>query len=265
MEEVFLPQRNDFIVDPVQKRLISFGDCRCNGILAAKGRNAYGISGILQCIGDDFSIVIGPGDCIAVLQRILCIRIGIILLKLYLGVVGSEVSFRCGAGYHNDLIVSADLIEACDNAAVGRYNTESDVHVRKCKIYLLCSFFGYREVCEHDIYLACFEIFNTACGFGRNVVDLNAEILAYALCEVYVIALIFAVLVNITERVLVGEYADIYCAARLYLVECAVDRFGIICCAACCGSCFAGRRNRRGAACDPCDTEGEQQSCCDRS
>ena len=80
VEEVFIGQRNDLFIDPVQERLIALGDGRRDGILASERGDADGVAGILEGKSDDFGVVICPGDGISVLQGIFCIGVGVIFL-----------------------------------------------------------------------------------------------------------------------------------------------------------------------------------------
>ena len=219
MEELFVREGLDLVIDPVQQGLIPLGDCRGDGILAAEGRDSYRISRILQRIGDDFRVVIGPGSGIPVFQRVLRIRVGVILLKSDLRVVLDQVVLCSGAGNDDHLIICAELRQVSDHSAVGRNDAQRDVHVRQGKIDLFRAFRCDREVCQNDIDLACLKIFHPVRRLCGYIIDLQAEILSDPVSEVNVIALVLTVFIHISEGILVRKDADIDGSAFLDLVK----------------------------------------------
>ena len=87
-----LAQALDLVVDPVQQGGVALAHSGGDGILAAQRGDAHRVAGVLLCKSDDLGVVVGPCSAIAVFQRVLGGRIGIILLQgnvgIFLGQVG---------------------------------------------------------------------------------------------------------------------------------------------------------------------------------
>ena len=81
VEEILLAQSLDLVVDGIQQRLIALADGGGNCVLAAQGRDADSVAGVLAGKRDDLGVVVGPCSAIAVFQRVLGGRLGIILLS----------------------------------------------------------------------------------------------------------------------------------------------------------------------------------------
>ena len=131
-----------------------------------------------------------------------------------------------------------------------RYNAKRNIHVRKRKINLLCSLRSNREVCKYDIDFTCLKILYSARSFGRYIVDLYSEVFSDPLRKVYIISLILSVLINISERVLIGKYTDVDLSVSLDLIKCPVYLVCICCCAVRCGNCGCGSCASRKCRCD---------------
>ena len=222
MEEVFLAQGLDLVVDGVQQRLVAFADGRGDGILAAQRGNTDGVAGILLCEGDDLGVIVGPGHA-AVLKGALGGGVGIVLLQRNVGVVLGQIGLGGGAGNDDHLVIGIPVVQRGDDAGIRGDNAQRDVHVGQRKIHFLGTLRRDGEVCQDDVHLACLQVLNAVGGLGGDVVDLDAEVLGQAVAEVDVVALILAVLINVAERVLVGENADVDGTVGLDLVQRAVD------------------------------------------
>ena len=240
VEEILIAQRLDLVVQPVQQGGVALGDGGGDGVRAAQRGDAYHVTGVLNGESDDFGVVVGPGHAVAVFEGGLGFGVSVVLLQLDLGVVLFQIGFSGGAGDHDDLIVSANLVQRRDHRVLGRDNAQRHVHIRKGKVYFLRPLGGDGEVGEDDVYLAGLQILNAVGGLGGDVVDLHAKIFADAVAEVHVIALILAVLVHVAEGALVGEYANVDGAAGFDLLQraegalaCRCVRFGRLCAAAC--------------------------------
>ena len=57
VEEIFLAQSLDFVVDGIQQRLIALADGGGNRVLAAQGRDADSVAGVLAGKRDDLSVL----------------------------------------------------------------------------------------------------------------------------------------------------------------------------------------------------------------
>ena len=239
VEEILIAQRLDLVVQPVQQGGVALGDGGGDGVRAAQRGDAYHIAGIFNGESDDFGVVVGPGHAVAVFEGGLGFGVGVVLLQLDLGVVLFQIGFSGGAGDHDDLIVSANLVQRRDHRVLGGDNAQRHVHIRKGKVHFLRPLRGDGEVGEDDVHLAGLQILNAVGGLSGDVVDLHAKIFADAVAEVHVIAPILAVLVHVAEGALVGEYADVDGAAGLDLLQraeralvCGCVRFGRLCAAA---------------------------------
>ena len=240
VEEVFLAQGLDLVVQPVQQGGVALGDGGGNGVRAAQRGDADHIAGIFNGEGDDFGVVVGPGHAVAVFEGGLGFGVSVVLLQLDLGVVLFQIGLGGGAGDHDDLIVSADLVQRRDHRVLGRDNAQRHVHIRKGEVHFLCPLRGDGEVGEDNVHLAGLQILNAVGGLSGDVVDLHAQVFADAVAEVHVIALILAVLVHVAEGALVGEHANVDGAAGFDLLQrtegtlvCGCVRFGRLCAAAC--------------------------------
>ena len=240
VEEILIAQRLDLVVQPVQQGGVALGDGGGDGVRAAQRGDAYHIAGILNGESDNFGVVVSPCHAISVFKGGLGFGVSVVLLQLDLGVVLFQIGLGGGAGDHDDLIVSANLVQRRDHCVLGRDNAQRHVHIRKGKVHFLRPLRGDGEVGEDDVHLAGLQILNAVGGLGGDVVDLHAKIFADAVAEVHVIALILAVLVHVAEGALVGEYADVDGAAGLDLLQrteralvCGCVRFGRLCAAAC--------------------------------
>ena len=247
MEEVLFAQSLDLLVQPIQNGGVALAHSGSNGVLTAQRGNADRVTRVLLCKCNDLGVIVGPCHAVAVLQCILGRCIGIVLLQRNVGVLLSQVGLGGGAGNDDHLVVNVPVVQSGDNVAVRRNDTQSHVHVRQSKVHFLCALRGHGEVCQDHIRLAGLQVLDTVGSLGRNKVDLYAQILAQTACKADIIALIFAVLVHIAERVLIGEHADVDGAGLLDLIQRAVDHAAAGCCAARCCSCGGSRR--RAAAC----------------
>lgn len=115
---------------------------------------------------------------------------------------------------------------------------QRDIHVGQREVDFLGALRRNGEVSEDDIDLAGLQVLDAVGGLGGDVVDLYAEILGQTVSELDVVALLFAVLIDIAERVLVGENADVDGAVGLDLVQRAVNNVARV-------SAVAGVRQRR--------------------
>ena len=222
MEEILACKRLDLVVYPVKQCGITLWNCRSYSILAAQWRNTYNITGIFDSIRYYFGVIISPRYTGTVLERSLCGCICVKLLKLDIGIVLFKIGLCSGTWYNDDLIVCAYLRQIGDHVTFGRYNTQSYIHVRKRKVYFLCSLFCYGKVCKYYIYLTGLKILNSACCLGWYIIDVYSQILSDPLCEIYIVSLILTVLIYISERILVWEYTDVYAACGLDLIKCSV-------------------------------------------
>ena len=240
MEEVFFAQGLDLVVQPVQQGGVSLGDGGGDGVRAAQRGDAHHIAGIFNGEGDDFGVVVSPCHAISVFKGGLGFGVGVVLLQLDLGVVLFQIGFGGGAGDHDDLVVSADLVQGRDHRVLGGNDAQRHVHIRKGEVHFLRPLGGDSEVGKDNVHLAGLQILNAVGSLGGDVVDLHAQVFADAVGEVHVIALILAVLVNVAEGALVGEYADVDGAAGLDFLQRAesalacrcVSGFGRLCAAA---------------------------------
>ena len=241
VEEILIAQRLDLVVQPVQQGGVALGDGGGDGVRAAQRGDAYHIAGIFNGESDNFGVVVGPGHAVAVFEGGLGFGVSVVLLQLDLGVVLFQIGFGGGAGDHDDLIVSANLVQRRDHRVLGGDNAQRHVHIRKGKVHFLRPLRGDGEVGEDDVHLAGLQILNAVGGLSGDVVDLYAQVFPDAVGEVYVIALVLAVLVHVAEGALVGEYANVDGAAEFDLLQRAegaldgrcVSRFGRLCAAAC--------------------------------
>ena len=203
MEE-FLPCKGfDLFVDPVQQAFVSFGNCRCDGILAAEFGDPDRIAFVLHGIGNDFGIVIGPGSGISVFQSCLGIGIGIVFLEFDLRVVGDQICLCRRTGNDDHFIVFAQFGEIRDHTGIRRDHTQRHVHVRKGKINLFRTFRRDREVRQDDIHFPGFQVLHPVGCFRGNIVNFYAQIFPDPLGKVYIISLIVSVFIHITKGILI--------------------------------------------------------------
>ena len=242
MEEALLAQALDLVVDPVQQGGVALAHSGGNGILAAQRGDAHRVAGVLLCKSDDLGVVVGPCSAIAVFQRVFGGCVGIILLQGNVGIFLGQVGLGGGAGNDDHLIVCVPVVQTGDDIAVGRDDTQCNVHVGQCKVHLLSALGRDGEVCQNDIDLAGLQILNAVGGFRGDEVGFHAQILGQAAGEVDIITLILAVLVHIAKRVLVGENADVHGAVRLDLVQRAEHVTASSCGRAGCSRAGCGRR-----------------------
>ena len=261
MEEALLAQALDLVVDPIQQGGVALAHSGGDGILAAQRGDADCVAGVLLCKGDDLGVVVGPCYAIAVFQRVLGGCVGIILLQGNIRIFLGQVGLGGGAGNDDHLIVSVPVVQTGDDIAVGRDDTQCNVHVGQCKVHLLSALGRDGEVCQNDIDLAGLQVLNAVGGLCGNEVCLHAQILGQAAGKVDIITLILAVLVHIADRVLVGENADVHGAVRLDLVQRAEHVTARSCGTAGCGrrggcAAAAGRKQGGGGNCAQTQQEG---------
>ena len=225
VEEPLGRQSLDFPVDPVQQGFVALGDSGGDGVLASQGGNAHGVARILQSESDDLGVVVGPGHGVLVFQRVLCIGIGVVLLKFDFRVVFGQIGLRGGAGDDDHFLIGADLRKVGDDLAVGGDHAQRDVHVGQGKIHLLRALLRDGEVRQDDVHLAGFQVLHAVGGLGGHEVDFHAQILAEPVGKIHVIPLVFSVFIHITEGVLVRKNADVDGAAFFDFIQGAVDGF----------------------------------------
>ena len=222
MEEILLAQSLDLVVDGIQQRLIALADGGGNRVLAAQGRDADSVAGVLAGKRDDLGVVVGPGHA-AVLHRALGRGVGVILLQRDVRVVLGQVGLCSSAGDDDHLVIGVPAVQRRDDVGVRGNDAQCNVHVGQRKIDLLGTLRRDREVGQNDIDLAGLQVLDAVGGLGGDVVHLDAQILGQAVGKVDVIALILAVFIDVAERVLIRENADVDRAVRLDLVQRAVN------------------------------------------
>ena len=177
MEEVLLAQALDLVVDPVQQGGVALAHSGGNGILAAQRGDADCVAGVLLCKSDDLGVVVGPCYAIAVFQRVLGGCVGIILLQGNVGIFLGQVGLGGGAGNDDHLIVGVPVVQTGDDIAVGRDDTQCNIHVGQCKVHLLGALGRDGEVCQNDIDLAGLQILNAVGSLCGNEICFHAQIL----------------------------------------------------------------------------------------
>ena len=222
MEEILLAQSLDLVVDGIQQRLIALADGGGNRVLAAQGRDADSVAGVLAGKRDDLGVVVGPGHA-AVLHRALGRGVGVILLQRDVRVVLGQVGLCGSAGDDDHLVIGVPAVQRRDDVGVRGNDAQCNVHVGQRKIDLLGALRRDREVGQNDIDLAGLQVLDAVGGLGGDVVHLDAQILGQTVGKVDVIALILAVFIDVAERVLVRENADVDRAVRLDFVQRAVN------------------------------------------
>ena len=88
-------------------------------------------------------------------------------------------------------------------AESGETTPESDFHIGECEVNLFLALIGNGEVCEDYINLCSLEELYTACSLNGNELQLNAEVLCDTVCKINIVALEFAVVVNVAKWVLI--------------------------------------------------------------
>ena len=174
MEEVFFAQGLDLVVQPVQQGGVALGDGGGDGVRAAQRGDAHHIAGIFNGEGDDFGVVVSPCHAISVFKGGLGFGVGVVLLQLDLGVVLFQIGFGGGAGDHDDLVVSADLVQGRDHRVLGGNDAQRHVHIRKGEVHFLRPLGGDGEVGKDNVHLAGLQILNAVGSLGGDVVDLHA-------------------------------------------------------------------------------------------
>ena len=222
MEEILLAQSLDLVVDGIQQCLIALADGGGNRVLAAQGRNADSVAGVLAGKRDDLGVVVGPGHA-AVLHCALGRGVGVILLQRDVRVVLGQVGLCGRAGDDDHLVIGVPAVQRRDDVGVRGNDAQCNVHVWQRKIDLLGTLLRDREVGQNDIDLAGLQVLDAVGCLGGDVVHLDAQILGQAVGKVDVIALILAVFIDVAERVLVRENADVDRAIRLDFVQRAVN------------------------------------------
>ena len=219
MEELVLAEGLNLFVNPVLQSVIPLGNCRSDGILLAEFFDTNRVSGIFFCKCDNFGVVVSPSHAGAIFEGGLRCCIGVELLELDLRLVLGEIGLSSGTGDYDNLIIFTDLVQGGNHVIFMRYDAKCYIHVRKGEINLLCSLISYREVCKDQVNLTGLKVLNTGSCFGRYVVDLNTEVFAELVTEVYVIALVLTILINISERSLIGKYTDVDLTGFLDLIK----------------------------------------------
>ena len=211
MEELFVCQSFDFIIDRVQKICISFLYCRSDCINITQRFDSYRKSFVLLCPCKYLCVICGEGISSSIKKCIISFLIFIKFYKLNIRIVFCEVCFCCCSLYNNQLL-TFQIFYICDQCIIRRNNAESHFHIWKCKIYLFCSFICYCEVCKDHINLCRLQIFNTACCFyicKFYIIFASQKVFCKSLTKVNIVALNLAVFIYISKWVLVTEYTDL--------------------------------------------------------
>ena len=93
MEEVFLAEVHEFVVQPVEEGGVALLDGGRDVAGVAQALDADAEAGVLDRPGDDLGVVGGEGVAAAVLEGLVGVGVLVVLLELDLGVVGLEVGF----------------------------------------------------------------------------------------------------------------------------------------------------------------------------
>lgn len=163
VEEILLAQSLDLVVDGIQQRLIALVDGGGNRVLAAQGRDADSVAGVLAGKRDDLGVVVGPGHA-AVLHCALGRGVGVILLQRDVGVVLGQVGLCGSAGDNDHLVIGVPAVQRRDDVGVRGNDAQCNVHVGQRKIDLLGAFRRDREVGQNDIDLAGLQVLDTVGG-----------------------------------------------------------------------------------------------------
>ena len=222
MEEVFRAEVLQVLVDPVQQAFVALGNSRSDGVGVAQLLNADNVFGAsLVGEGDNLGVVICPNSIGVVFECGLSCSVGVVLLELEVLVVLGEVGLGSGAGDY-DYRAVANLVEVGNNLVLVGNNAQGNVHVRIGEVDCLSALGGDGEVCQDNVNLASLQVFNAVGCFGGYQLNIYSKVLAKAVCQLDVVALVVAVFIDVAEGALVTEYADGDLAAVLDLVKDAV-------------------------------------------
>ena len=234
MEELFVCQRFNLIVNRIQKVCVAFLYCRCNCVNVTEGFDSYRESFILLCPCKYLCVICGECISSSVKKCIVCFLVFIIFYKFDVRIVVCEIGFCC-CSFYNDQFLAFQIFYICDHCIVRRNNAESYFHVWKCEIYFLCSVICYCEVCKDYVYFCRLQIFYTACCFyicKFYIIFTSKEVFGKSLPEVYIVSLNITVFIYISEWVLIAEYTDFDLSVFFDLVKstglCSVS--AIVCC-----------------------------------
>ena len=97
MEELLLSKGFNFLIQEVQKTLITLSHCSGNGIIVSQGLNAYSKARIGLSPSNYLGVVGGESVSSSVQKCIVSIRIGIILLQLNFRMICLKISLRSGS------------------------------------------------------------------------------------------------------------------------------------------------------------------------
>ena len=104
MEELFICQRFDFIVDCVQKVCVALLYCWCNRINITKRFDSYRESFILLSPCKYFCIVCGECISSSIKKRIVCFLVFIKFYKFNIRIVICEICLCCCSFYNDQLL-----------------------------------------------------------------------------------------------------------------------------------------------------------------
>ena len=218
MEEVLLTQLHDFVVQPVEQLLVALLHSRSDGVLIAE----FGDADLESLVGlgpsQYLGIVGGESVATTIEQRIVGIGVLVVLLQLDVGLVLLEVAFG-GGTLGDDQRLALELVHVSDFGIFRGDHAERHLHVRLGEIDFFLTLVGDGEVGQRDVHLVGGEHVHAGGWIDGSVLDLHSQILTETLGEVHVVAGVFAFLVDVAERGLVGEDGNLELAGLLDLVQ----------------------------------------------
>ena len=150
MEELFICQRFDFIVDCVQKVCVTLLYCWCDRINITKRFDSYRESFILLSPCKYFCIVCGECISSSIKKRIVCFLVFIKFYKFNIRIVICEICLCC-CSFYNDQLLAFQIFYIFDQRIIRRNNSKSYLHIWKCEVYFFCTLVCDCEVCKNQI------------------------------------------------------------------------------------------------------------------
>ena len=210
MEELFICQRFNLIVDCVQKVCVTLLYCWCNRINITKRFDSYRESFILLSPCKYFCIVCGECISSSIKKRIVCFLVFIKFYKFNIRIVICEICLCC-CSFYNDQLLAFQIFYIFDQRIIRRNNSKSYLHIWKCEVYFLRSVIGYCKVCKDHIYFCRLQIFYTTCCLYISkfcIVFTSQKVFCKSFSKVNIVSLNITVFIYISKWILVTEYTD---------------------------------------------------------
>ena len=119
----------------------------------------------------------------------------------------------------DDQRLAVQLRNVGDQRAVGRNHSQRNFHIRQREINHFGALRRDGKVRKDNIHLRGGQIFDAVRRVHGDELELRAQIFRQPAGEIYVVALIIAVFIDIAEGLLVGEHADDQLAAFFDFIQ----------------------------------------------